>query len=268
MQLESSAALTEHAVARLLADTAAHARGRRGPGEPSLFLMNHDLVVESAAGESILRLPWFEDELFVGRQLPDISEMPKHVRLRGVDHYRAALAGERGRFVFVSYGHAYSLDAVPVYREDESIIAALGIATPMRGVPGAASAYERAAERFEGSAARARRRAARYRHAGRHADEHLERERAARWLAAAERARGHAVRLWAGRAGPDVLSVTPREADVLGLASHGLTAAEIADALVVSAGTVRTHLENVYAKLGVSDKAAAVATALRHGLID
>jgi len=33
-------------------------------------------------------------------------------------------------------------------------------------------------------------------------------------------------------------------------------------------GTVRTHLENIYLKLGVSDKAAAVATALRHGLID
>jgi two-component system nitrate/nitrite response regulator NarL len=51
------------------------------------------------------------------------------------------------------------------------------------------------------------------------------------------------------------------------LASHGLTSGEIAEQLVVSAGTVRTHLENVYLKLGVSDKAAAVATALRYGLI-
>jgi two-component system nitrate/nitrite response regulator NarL len=52
------------------------------------------------------------------------------------------------------------------------------------------------------------------------------------------------------------------------LASHGLTSVEIAQQLVLSAGTVRTHLENIYLKLGVSDKAAAVATALRYGLID
>jgi DNA-binding NarL/FixJ family response regulator len=36
----------------------------------------------------------------------------------------------------------------------------------------------------------------------------------------------------------------------------------------VSSATVRTHLQNVYPKLGVCDKAAAVAAALRHGLIE
>ena len=36
----------------------------------------------------------------------------------------------------------------------------------------------------------------------------------------------------------------------------------------MSQGTVRTHLEHIYLKLGVSDKAAAVAAALRHGLIE
>jgi DNA-binding NarL/FixJ family response regulator len=35
----------------------------------------------------------------------------------------------------------------------------------------------------------------------------------------------------------------------------------------VSIATVKTHFENVYPKLGVTDKAAAVAVALRHGLI-
>jgi two-component system nitrate/nitrite response regulator NarL len=74
--------------------------------------------------------------------------------------------------------------------------------------------------------------------------------------------------LRAGSAATDAPAITPREADVLVLASHGLTSGEIAGELVVSAGTVRTHLENIYVKLGVSDKAAAVATALRHGLID
>jgi DNA-binding NarL/FixJ family response regulator len=36
----------------------------------------------------------------------------------------------------------------------------------------------------------------------------------------------------------------------------------------VSVTTIRTHFENLYAKLGVCDKAAAVAAALRHGLIE
>src|SRR3954470_21284526 len=48
----------------------------------------------------------------------------------------------------------------------------------------------------------------------------------------------------------------------------GEASAEIGEQLLVSAGTVHAHLENVYAKLGVSDKAAALATALRHGLND
>jgi ATP/maltotriose-dependent transcriptional regulator MalT len=41
----------------------------------------------------------------------------------------------------------------------------------------------------------------------------------------------------------------------------------IARELVVSAATVRTHFEHIYAKLGVSDRAGAVAKAMRLGLI-
>jgi hypothetical protein len=55
---------------------------------------------------------------------------------------------------------------------------------------------------------------------------------------------------------------------VLSLASNGLTAAEIAEQIGVSATTVKTHFDNIYGRLGVSDRCAAVATALRHGLID
>ena len=61
---------------------------------------------------------------------------------------------------------------------------------------------------------------------------------------------------------------TPRELEILGLAAHGLSAPEIAERLVISPGTVRTHFQNIYPKLGVSDRASAVATALREGLID
>jgi hypothetical protein len=40
-------------------------------------MMDRDLVVVDANGTSILRLPWFDRELFVGRQLPDITEIPR-----------------------------------------------------------------------------------------------------------------------------------------------------------------------------------------------
>jgi len=159
---------------------AAQRRGRRGLPEPTSFVMDGELVVQAAAGESILRLPWFDDGLFVGRQLPGISEMPINVRCPVVAHYRAALAGERGRFTFVSYGHAYFVDAVPVHGEDGLIAAVMGIATPARGLPAAAAAYERTAERLERSAAQAEQRAERDRSAGRPTREAAERERARR----------------------------------------------------------------------------------------
>lgn len=61
--------------------------------------------------------------------------------------------------------------------------------------------------------------------------------------------------------------LTPRELEVLELAAEGRSAPMIADELVVSAGTVRTHFEHIYAKLGARDRAAAVAKAMRLGLI-
>jgi PAS domain S-box-containing protein len=62
--------------------------------------------------------------------------------------------------------------------------------------------------------------------------------------------------------------LTPREIEVLELAARGLSAPRTAEELVVSPSTVRTHLEHVYEKLGVGDKASAVAAALRQGLIE
>ena len=62
--------------------------------------------------------------------------------------------------------------------------------------------------------------------------------------------------------------LTARELEVLRLSACGLSARQTAERLVLSPATVRTHLENIYAKLEVSDKASAVATALRRGLIE
>ena len=61
--------------------------------------------------------------------------------------------------------------------------------------------------------------------------------------------------------------LTARELEVLRMCADGLPSAAIAENLFVSVPTVKTHLQHVYAKLEVSDRAAAVAQALRRGLL-
>jgi DNA-binding NarL/FixJ family response regulator len=65
---------------------------------------------------------------------------------------------------------------------------------------------------------------------------------------------------------PDGL--TPREAEVLALIAAGLTNTEIADELVVSAATVKSHVNHIFAKIGARDRAQAVAYAFRHGIAE
>jgi DNA-binding NarL/FixJ family response regulator len=66
----------------------------------------------------------------------------------------------------------------------------------------------------------------------------------------------------------DATLLTGREREILQMAADGLTNRDIGARLYVSVGTVKTHLDNVYRKLEVSDRAHAVATALRRGLLD
>ena len=61
--------------------------------------------------------------------------------------------------------------------------------------------------------------------------------------------------------------LTNRELEVLTLAAEGCSGPQIAERLFVSPSTVKTHLEHIYDKRGVGDRAAAVATALRNGLV-
>ncbi len=176
----------------------------RSEFHPSAFLMDQELLVQGARGESVMRLPWFEEDLFVGRSVPEIREMPKHVRSLCVENYSAGLAGESRRFAFSSYGHAYTVDSVPVCDDDGRVEAVLAIANP-------------APRRY-------------------------------------------------GRRKPDPL--TARETEILQLAAHGMSGPEIAEHLVISPGTVKTHFQNIYMKWNVADRTAAVAKALREGLIE
>jgi DNA-binding NarL/FixJ family response regulator len=63
---------------------------------------------------------------------------------------------------------------------------------------------------------------------------------------------------------PDAL--TPREIEVLTLIAEGLTNAEIAESLVVSGATVKSHVNHIFSKIGARDRAQAVVYAYANGL--
>jgi DNA-binding NarL/FixJ family response regulator len=60
--------------------------------------------------------------------------------------------------------------------------------------------------------------------------------------------------------------LTERQAEVLRLVAAGKRNREIAESLVISEHTVARHLQDIYAKLGVSSRASATAFAIEHGI--
>jgi DNA-binding NarL/FixJ family response regulator len=76
-------------------------------------------------------------------------------------------------------------------------------------------------------------------------------------------AAGHRV----SRRRADVSGLTNREIDVLRLAARGLSNKDIAARLVVTPKTVGNHIEHVYMKIGVTNRASAALFAMRHGLL-
>ena len=61
--------------------------------------------------------------------------------------------------------------------------------------------------------------------------------------------------------------LTDRETEVLTLLATGMSNAEIGDELFISINTVKSHLKNVYGKLGVDNRTRALSTALELGVI-
>ncbi|OKH62263.1 LuxR family transcriptional regulator [Mycobacterium sp. SWH-M1] len=67
---------------------------------------------------------------------------------------------------------------------------------------------------------------------------------------------------------PDAVSeLTPRELDVLTLVAKGRSNGEIAEELVISGVTVKSHIGRIFGKLGLRDRPAAIVFAYRHGLV-
>ena len=65
---------------------------------------------------------------------------------------------------------------------------------------------------------------------------------------------------------PALASLTAREREVLELIATGLTNDEIADRLVLGVGTIKTHVNHIFLKLGIRNRAEAVIFAFDHGL--
>ncbi|WP_300605023.1 response regulator transcription factor [Trebonia sp.] len=76
-----------------------------------------------------------------------------------------------------------------------------------------------------------------------------------------------AARLMSRVRSPGAGPLSQREVEVLELVASGTTNREAAARLFITEATVKTHLLNIYAKLGVSDRAAAVAEAFNRGLL-
>jgi NarL family two-component system response regulator LiaR len=64
----------------------------------------------------------------------------------------------------------------------------------------------------------------------------------------------------------ETFGLTPREEEVLALMVEGLNNPDIAERLVVSRSTAKAHVSNILSKLGVSNRAEAIALALQHNL--
>jgi len=76
-----------------------------------------------------------------------------------------------------------------------------------------------------------------------------------------------AARLMRRTRGPGPTTLTARETEVLACIGRGLSNADVGRELFIGEATVKTHLQRVFAKLGVDDRTAAVVTAIEEGIL-
>jgi PAS domain S-box-containing protein len=69
-----------------------------------------------------------------------------------------------------------------------------------------------------------------------------------------------------GSPAPEISDLTPREREVLGLISHGMTDADIAEKLGLTRCTVRNHVATLYSKIGVHSRGSAIVWARERGV--
>lgn len=97
--------------------------------DSTVFLLDHDLRILLAEGEAVGRLPWFSEDLFVGRMVSDLyASVPADVLDLAIENYTAVLQGERRSFEFASDGTRFAVDGVPVLSDDGVVDAALIVA--------------------------------------------------------------------------------------------------------------------------------------------
>jgi two-component system nitrate/nitrite response regulator NarL len=70
------------------------------------------------------------------------------------------------------------------------------------------------------------------------------------------------------RSQPDALALSEREQQIVQGFARGLSIPQLAEELFIGTSTVKTYAQRLYEKLGVSDRAAAVAEAMRRGLLE
>lgn len=78
----------------------------------------------------------------------------------------------------------------------------------------------------------------------------------------------HFTRPATGTAAPAVVSLSPRETEVLALLAQGIRLGELAERLGISRHTAGDHVKNIYRKLNISSRAEAALQAARLGLVD
>ena len=188
-----------------------------------------DPVAAAADGEEAVRL--------AARHLPDVVLMDLRMpRMDGVEATRRIRQARPDTEVVVLTTHA----------DEDSILDAMGAGA--RGYLTKDAGIAEISRAVQAAAAH-------------HA--FLDPEVQARLLDAATSGRGPGV---AAPVEPLPDDLTPREAEVLRLIAAGRSNGEIAADLVVSAATVKTHVNHVFSKIGARDRAQAVHYAYTHGL--